>query len=360
MRRRSLLITLAAGLLFTACSDSGPSGSATTAPATSPSAAPTTSGAPTTTPATEAPTTTEPPLTLDSLSGRVAIESTSCDEQLKETNNSPIGQICVLNLADMSVVNLSDPAIDETSPRWSPDGTRLVFDSLVYGENQRLVIANADGSGRVNVTGNKFYSSWADWSPDGTTFLIGANILAPTTGVEMNPGDGFTLLPIDENAWHPKWSPDGEWVVYSSDLYGTPEELECQTLFVARVDGSDTRQLLADPAGGDALGPCAFDGAEWSPDGEWLVFAMSDNAGQNLWVMRSDGSELTQLTTGQFGGSRPTWSPDGTYILYSADDATGQPQLYVRTFAGGADAQVLELPLPAGLLHGVNWVDWTA
>ena len=354
---------MATALAVTACSGSGSSSTAVTSP-TDPAATTEVevTQAPTTAATTET-TTTQPPFTLESLSGRLAVESTSCDEQLRETNNSPVGQICIVNLSDMSVVNLSDPGIDETYPRWSPDGTRLAINSQPDGGNQRLVMANADGGGRVNVTGNKFSSTLFDWSPDGANFLIGSRTLVPTSSVEFNPGSG-SLLPLDENGWRPTYSPDGEWVAYSSDLYGTPDELECQTLFIAHLDGSDSQQLLADPAGGDALGPCVFDSAEWSPDGEWLLFTMSDNDGENLWVMRPDGSDLTQLTTGAFGGSRPNWSPDGRFVAYTADNAAGQIALMVRTFdgsAGGlADAEAIELPLPAGLLNGANWLDWAA
>lgn len=356
MHTRSLPLLLALAVLA-ACSDSQSADTATTAPASVATTAVDTTAAPTT---AEPTTTTEPPLTLQSLAGRIAIESTSCDEQLRETNNSPIGQICIVNLPDLSVANLSDPTIDETYPRWSPDGTRIAFTSLVSGANQRLVVANADGGGRVNVTGSRVYASLVDWSPDGSQFLIGSRAVAPSDGVELNSSADFTNLPTDENAWRPTWSPDGTRIAYSSDLYGTPDELECQTLFIATVDGSEVSQLFDDPAGGESLGPCVFDGAEWSPDGEWLLTTISDSEGNNLWVVRPDGSDLTQLTHGAFGGGRPNWSPDGKYIVYTGDGADGKMAVFVRTFAGLEDAQVIELALPAGLLNGANWVDWTA
>ena len=70
-------------------------------------------------------------------------------------------------------------------------------------------------------------------------------------------------------------------------------------------------------------------------------------------------SELTQLTNDLWGGCRAAWSPDGKYIAYTADpDNDGNNSLFVRTLAGFADAQVIEIPAPAGLVHGSNWFDW--
>ena len=63
---------------------------------------------------------------------------------------------------------------------------------------------------------------------------------------------------------------------------------------------------------------------EWpspSPDGSKIAWASGTEEDKNLWVMRSDGSEKRQVTSGLlFGDAFPEWSPDGTKILLTVNE----------------------------------------
>src|SRR2546430_6582738 len=70
-----------------------------------------------------------------------------------------------------------------------------------------------------------------------------------------------------------------------------------------------------------------------SPDGSRVVFArewidqMKDQRRSNLWVARTDGSRVRELTTGAWRDSAPVWAPDGTRIAFLSDrDGTTQLQ----------------------------------
>jgi TolB protein len=92
------------------------------------------------------------------------------------------------------------------------------------------------------------------------------------------------------------WSPDGQWIVYQRP-YGQ--------LTMVRPDGSDPRDIpLALPAGTGAENPA------WSPDGEWIVFSLVRGGTANIYMVRPDGTSLTQITT-QAGvdEQRPVWTP---------------------------------------------------
>ena len=77
----------------------------------------------------------------------------------------------------------------------------------------------------------------------------------------------------------------------------------------------------------------------WSPDGSKIVFS-SNLDGQlygtkNIYVMDSDGTNITRLTTENSLDALPSWSPDGSKIVFSSDmDGQLTLDLYVMDSDG--------------------------
>jgi Tol biopolymer transport system component len=124
-------------------------------------------------------------------------------------------------------------------------------------------------------------------------------------------------------------SPDGQWIAFSTE--GRQEDI-----FVVRSDGSELRQLTND-----------IDrdrGVSWTPDGARIIFYSTRAGGYDAWGVRTDGSELKQLTKG-FQVNFPIVSPDGKRLyLFDLADAR------IAKLDGGAVATETEtLPrLPGG------------
>jgi Tol biopolymer transport system component len=68
-------------------------------------------------------------------------------------------------------------------------------------------------------------------------------------------------------------------------------------------DGSDLKKLTDTGFESDPV---------WSPDGEWLAFTSRREAIPGVYVMRADGSGLRRVT----GGSEPSWSSDGRQLAF--------------------------------------------
>ena len=66
----------------------------------------------------------------------------------------------------------------------------------------------------------------------------------------------------------------------------------------------------------------------WSPDGTKIAFVSSRDRNDEVYVMRADGTGVTNVTHNAASDELPSWSPDGTMIVFSSS-RDGNPQLYI-------------------------------
>ncbi|MBA2354368.1 MAG: TolB family protein [Acidobacteria bacterium] len=155
----------------------------------------------------------------------------------------------------------------------SPDGTRLAISDQSQEKRQSLVYTVPIGGGtptRVTANGPSY---WHGWSPDGAT-----------------------LAYVGERG-------DGNFDIYTSPVTG----------------GAETRLTTA--AGLD-------DGPDYSPDGQYIYFNSERGGSMQIWRMRADGSEQTQITSDDFNNWFPHPSPDGQRLVFLSYDRSvqGHPQ----------------------------------
>jgi Tol biopolymer transport system component len=129
-------------------------------------------------------------------------------------------EICVVSLDSLEVVQLTDAPGESKLPAWSPDGTRIAFETNRAGwptlpdytppayESERfgefeLYVMNTDGSGQVNVTNHpREDDSFPAWSPAGRLVFSRYGCL-----MVMN-ADGSGLAPLascEDGGQFPDW-----------------------------------------------------------------------------------------------------------------------------------------------------------
>lgn len=115
------------------------------------------------------------------------------------------------------------------------------------------------------------------------------------------------------------------WLVFNGQMSGNEE------IWKIRADGTELTQLTADAAI-DAQ-------AEFSPDGTQIAFRSTRSGNDDIWIMLADGSNPRQLTSDPASDQHPTWSPDGLRIAYQSN-RSGNNDIWIESAAGGGALQL--------------------
>jgi hypothetical protein len=183
---------------------------------------------------------------------------------------------------------------------------------------------NADGTGQAKLT--SLPTTWPAtftyefdpaWSPDGTRIAFDSNRDSARFDIYVASADGSSVQRIGGTAaddTEPSWSPDGSQIVFTSEATGN------QDLYVMNADGSGLRRLTSKKA--------PESNPDWSPDGTQIAFELGGKE-TDIAVVRPDGSGRRLLTKTPFEEYDPAWSPDGTALAYTSD-SSGNWDVFLR------------------------------
>jgi Tol biopolymer transport system component len=211
---------------------------------------------------------------------------------------------------------------------WSPDGERLMFTQLV-GEYRQMFEYDRTTQEVRRLTRGRGVHPDGCYGPEGRFVLARATVERgrAISRIQLTEPGGIRPRAISEGPmdYGPACAPDGRAIAWVS-----LDERGRDSLMVRMpaLDG-ETRRL------GPGRDPA------FSPDGEWIVYSTPVNREWKLHRIRPDGSGRKAVGRGVFDERHPSFSPDGRLVVYLADDGI-RKRIYLRRFDGTGDRVLLE------------------
>ena len=257
-----------------------------------------------------------------------------------------------------------------SSPDISPDGSRIVYATTRIWESYdpewtadwEIETSRLDGSDRRRLTVNATQDTSPVWSPDGSriAFMRDGLGLSQTRGVStMSPGGSYQRLLMRFREANPheedygdayitdtaseghslSWSPNGKMLAFViRELDQSPSDIprtgvytaDREVLYTMGANGSNLTRLFEVSKSGHNW----IRGVAWSPDAQRVAFMTSRNFGTvELYTIGPDGFNsrlVTELEPRQQFPAFPSvsWSPDGRKILFSSGSTEIRDGLY--------------------------------
>lgn len=241
--------------------------------------------------------------------------------------------IVLVRASDGELVEVTDRSALHQSPVWSADGRRLYFVSNQQGPSDIYVIEVSNGKPKGSpqriTTGLGAHT--IAFSSDGARLVYSvyqsrANIrsLPIPTGSPVDATTSTAVTSGNQTIEALRVSPDGEWLMFDSNLYGSAD------IFRIPVNGGAVERLTSDPA--DEFAPSL------SPDGREFAYHSWRTGTRDIFVRAVSGGPEVQVTNTPAQESFPVWSPDGNALAYQDQTAEGAEHvgfMLVRRDASG-------------------------
>lgn len=236
------------------------------------------------------------------------------------TDLSPAADIFLKRVGSPSQMQKSFHTSQDAFPRFSPDGKWIAFATDRNG-NWDIYIMDATLNGAVRQVSNGSADDIAPtWSPDGKRMAYCSRNADGEWEIWIVNLDTSQLTRLGPGLY-PRWSPKDERIAFQR-----PRN-RCGTwygVYIVDTTGNNVTELVAPPGWG-AINPT------WDPSGEWIAFAsvnkstaaraeMRIDRGDDIWIVRADGTMPTQVTCDDAAEWDPCWGRDGRIYFTATRD----------------------------------------
>jgi Tol biopolymer transport system component len=232
---------------------------------------------------------------------------------------------------------------------WAPDG-KIAYESEA-GASPAISVMEADGSGARLLTGEltgRAYVGWAKVSPDGRYIVFTSDLKGERHIWRMNI-DGSNPIQLTNGTGedNPYWSPDGRWVFYT-----ILERAGANLPMIGRVsiDGGEMKRLTEAFTANPSV----------SPDGKSFACLQAEGPGPFPWNIAVypvdgpvDGARPIKIFSRSIQTQTVRWTPDGRGLTYHENPASGASKLWIQPLDGGEPKLLAEFE--SDRIFGFDW-----
>ncbi|WP_424963669.1 hypothetical protein [Ekhidna sp.] len=227
----------------------------------------------------------------------------------------------IIDLITNEVVNLTENDLEDSHPRWSPNGEWIVFQREDTLGNRDLFLVKSDGSEEKNLTNTLEYrEQHPSFSSDGKMIIFDSNRDQKDLESEEHNYEIYSF-DIEENKterltnwkhWdmYPSFSPDNSHIVWRRTILIPGSDDKNFEIFVKNIETGKEWNITNNPS---------YDSNPyWNPQSDQIAFTSSRSGSFNIYLIKSDGSDLRMITQAEgrsIGFSIPTISFNGKLIV---------------------------------------------
>jgi Tol biopolymer transport system component len=246
-------------------------------------------------------------------------------------------QLCMINADGTGYQQMTEIEAHNYYPVYSPLGGSIVYSSNQDGGVFDLFLFVFEGQRLIRLTDRIGNVVSPSFSPDGQTILFANRAAEGPTSLWTveNTGENSKLLYAGPNTIvAANWSPDGNTIAFAMAV-DRPDSYE---IFLMGVDGSNVRQLTYGlPGIGGSL--------DWSPDGKYLLIYAGPLGDKDIFRIDVEAKTAAQLTDGG-NNAASSFSPDGQWIAFNSLRNNDQADIFIMRTDGSSMRQVTTDPEP--------------
>ena len=252
---------------------------------------------------------------------------------LYTSNRNRLSHLILVSFENGHPRLLTPDPIPGGGAEWSPDGRWIVYTGHPDGDEWELYLMSSDGQNRVRLTDNDVHDGQASWAPDSQRFAFISQLDRYDTGTIFTMHiDGTGRQPQTErdvSSFKPTWGAGDAGLVFLS----TREDL--RRLYRMKEPGGPV-EALSD-ARYEAYAPMV------SNDGKTLLFNKKENEQWDLLHLDLASGEITQLTDDPLHEEYKDFSPDDRQVVFGIRQGP-QVDLFLMDIDGGGRRQITDVP----------------
>jgi Tol biopolymer transport system component len=212
------------------------------------------------------------------------------------------------------------------------------------GEGNDIWVRDTGSDARTRLTFGPNSNSTPLWSPDGSRIVFSSQrngLSLPHARAADGTGPEVPLFVWDRQAFANDWSSDGRWVIYSTLKSGSTTDND---LWVVAMDDAKDRKPFAYLAG-----PAKEQQAQFSPDGRFIAYGSDQSGAWEIYVQPFPNASEGKWMVSSGGGVEPRWSRDGKELFYFAGQRLMSVAITLRpTFSSGPRKALFDAPVQTG------------